>query len=175
MNSDDALRYPIGKNVVKESYTPAEVLANIKRIEALPARIEGLTNSFSAQQLDTPYRAGGWTARQVIHHIADSHVNAYIRVKWTLTEETPTIKAYEEKNWAVTGETSADPNLSVALLKALHQKWVVLLYSLTPDVYDRRFLHPETQKHVRIDQMIATYAWHGEHHEGHLRIVAGNA
>lgn len=171
--SDEQLRYPIGRLASKESYTPEEVKANIKRIESVPEQIEALAKTFSAKQLETPYRDGGWTGRQVLHHIADSHMNAYIRTKWTLSEETPTIKAYDEKAWATTAETTADPALSLALLKALHQKWVVLLKSLSEEELSRKFFHPDSKKHVRLDQIIATYAWHGEHHLGHLKIIAG--
>lgn len=174
MSNDEQLRYPIGRFSAKESYTPEEVSANIKRIQAIPATLEELAKSVSAK-LDVPYREGGWTARQVLHHVADSHTNAYIRLKWTLTEDTPTIKAYEEKTWAETPETKADPALSLALLKALHAKWVVLLQGIKPEDYARKFYHPDSKKHVRIDQAIATYAWHGEHHAGHLKIVAGKS
>src|SRR5262245_46637686 len=113
--SDEQLRYPIGRLASKESYTPEEVKANINRIESVPEKIEALGKTLSAKQLETPYREGGWTGRQVLHHIADSHLNAYIRTKWTLTEDTPTIKAYDEKAWATTSETAADPALSLAL------------------------------------------------------------
>jgi hypothetical protein len=172
-NHDDQLRYPIGKFSSQESYTAEEVAACIKRIEAIPARIETLAKTLSHQQLDTPYREGGWTARQVLHHLSDSHLNAYIRTKWTLTEDTPTIKAYDEKAWAETFEIPSNPGLSIALLTALHTKWVVLLKKTTTEDWQRRFFHPDSKKHVRIDQLIATYAWHGEHHLGHLKIVAG--
>jgi hypothetical protein len=154
MSNDEQLRYPIGKFTAQDSYTPAEIKASIDRIEALPAKVETLVKTLSSAQLDTPYRDGGWTARQVLHHLPDSHMNAYIRVKWSLTESTPTIKAYDEKAWAETPETSLDPAMSVNLLKAVHVKWVSLL---------------------RLDRAIATYAWHGDHHLGHLEIVAGKS
>ena len=172
MSSDEHLRYPTGRFSSQESYTPEEVSRNIARIESAPDKIEALAKTLTTQQLDTPYREGGWTARQVLHHIADSHMNAFIRIKWTLTEDTPTIKAYDEKLWALTGETTNDPSLSITLLKALHKKWVVLLKSLKPEQLTRTFIHPESKKSVRIDQAIATYAWHGEHHLGHLKIIA---
>jgi hypothetical protein len=172
MNSDDALRYPIGKFAAQETYTPAEIKLNIGRIESLPAKIEEIAKSLSARQLETPYRQEGWTARQVLHHISDSHLNAYIRTKWTLTEETPLIKAYEEKDWALTPETKFDPAISITLLKALHAKWTALLYTLSADELQRAFVHPETKKEVKLERQIALYAWHGEHHLGHLKIVA---
>ncbi len=167
MNTPDP-RYPIGKFEFKASYSADEVKQSIDRIEALPFRLETALIGLSPAQLDTPYREGGWTLRQVAHHVADSHLNAYIRVKWTLTEDTPVIKAYHEKSWAETPETSGPPELSISLLKALHAKWVVLLRSLTPDMLQKKFTHPDTQKQVPLDRMIAMYAWHGEHHLGHI-------
>jgi hypothetical protein len=172
VNNDEALRYPIGRNELKPSYTSAEVGALIDRMEAAPAEIERLFKSLSPRQWETPYRPGGWTARQVLHHIPDSHLNAYIRFKWTLTEETPIIKTYNEAAWAQTGEIATDPALAVALLKSLHAKWVPLLRSLGEAELQRSFYHPDSKKHIRLDQLIATYAWHGAHHTGHLNIIA---
>lgn len=171
-NNDEHLRYPVGKFTAQESYTEQELQQCIDRIEALPAKIEALIKNFSAAQLDTPYREGGWTARQVLHHLPDSHMNAYIRFKWTLTESTPTIKAYDEKLWAETPETKLDPVISVNFLKALHVKWVAMLRLMKPEDLMREFFHPETKKHVRLDRLVAMYAWHGEHHLGHLQIIA---
>ncbi len=169
--SDERLQYPIGKFSPQASYTTEEIGALIRSIEVVPVKIEEVFKKLSPAQLDTPYRPGGWTARQVLHHIPDSHLNAYIRFKWTLTEETPTIKAYNEKAWAETTETKSDPALSVTLLKALHAKWVTLLRSLSKEDLQKSFVHPETGKHVRLDRLIALYAWHGEHHLGHLRLI----
>jgi hypothetical protein len=170
--NDDHLRFPIGKFTPKESYTPQELSALVARIESLPSRVEALVKNFTPKHLDTPYRDGGWTARQVLHHISDSHTNAYIRLKWTITESTPTIKAYDEKLWAVTPETKLDPSISIQLLKAIHAKFVALLKLLSSEDLRKQFLHPETQKHVRLDRMIDLYAWHGDHHLGHLGIIA---
>lgn len=171
MNNDDKLRYPIGKFSPKETYTPQELTLLIDQIEAAPYKIENEIKNITVAQLDTSYRDGGWTIRQVLHHIPDSHMNAYIRLKWTLTEETPKIKAYDEKAWAETAETHLDPVFSVELLKALHVKWVTLLRKLNTDDFSKSFLHPETNKYVTLARQIATYAWHGEHHLGHIRIV----
>lgn len=173
MVNDAQLQFPIGKFTPQESYTPEEIKANISRIESLPSKVEALFKNFTATQLDTVYREGGWTARQVLHHLADSHMNAYIRIKWTLTENTPLIKAYDEKLWAETPETKLDPIISVNLLKALHVKWASLLKLIKAEDLKKEFLHPETKKLVRLDRLIALYAWHGEHHLGHLQIVAG--
>jgi hypothetical protein len=169
--SDERLQYPIGKFVPKDSYTPEEINALIQAIEAAPAKIEEVAKKFSAKQLETTYRPEGWTARQVLHHISDSHLNAYIRFKWTLTEETPTIKAYNEKTWAETYETKQDPFLSVTLLKALHAKWLTLLRSLTKEDLQKSFVHPETGKYIKLERLVALYAWHGEHHLGHLKLI----
>lgn len=173
MSNDDTLRYPVGKFSPQDSYSPEEVKANIRRIESLPAKVEAAIRNFSEAQLDTPYRVGGWTVRQVIHHLADSHMNAYIRIKWTLTENTPTIKAYDEKAWAQTPEVKLDPSISINLLKSLHIKWASLLTELKSDDLSKEFIHPETKKHNFISRIIAMYAWHGEHHLGHINLVAG--
>lgn len=171
MNNDEHLRYPTGKLKPKESYTYEEIQAFIKEIEAFPAKLEEVVLKLSAKQLDTPYREGGWTARQVLHHLPDSHINAYIRTKWTLTEDTPTIKAYDEGAWAETPEVKLDPAVSVNLLKAIHQKWVSLLQLVPPDNFKRSFFHPESRIHISLARQMATYAWHGMHHLGHIRIV----
>jgi|SRR5688572_23096542 len=169
--SDERLQYPIGKFTPKETYSSEEISALIHSIETIPNKIEDVYKKLSPKQLDTPYRPGGWTARQVLHHIPDSHMNAYIRIKWSLTENTPLIKAYDEKMWAETNETKLDPAPSVALLKSLHVKWVTLLRSLSKEDLQKSFIHPETGKNVRIDRLIALYAWHGEHHLGHLKLI----
>jgi hypothetical protein len=162
------LQYPIGKYLSKDAHTPEELKAYITRIESLPAKVEKAVMGLSDQQLNTPYRDGGWTLRQVVHHLADSHMNAYIRVKWMMTEETPLIKAYDEKLWAETPETKADVSLSLNLLKALHAKWVVLLRQLSSSDLQKEFIHPETKKHVVMHNLLGTYAWHGEHHLAHI-------
>jgi hypothetical protein len=134
--------------------------------------MEAVVKNFSAKQFETASREEGWTARQVIHHVSDSHMNAYIRFKWALTEETPVIKAYNEKRWAETPEVKSDPVISLNLLKALHQKWVLLLRSLSAEDLQREYIHPETKKNVRLATIVAMYAWHSDHHLGHLKIIA---
>lgn len=170
--NDDALRYPTGKFRPQPAYTEQELDEAIRRISGIPSAIEAVVKDFYAKDLDTRYRDGGWTARQVLHHLSDSHMNAYIRFKWTLTEHTPVIKSYNEKLWAETPEVKLDPLISLSLLKALHTKWVALIRSLSLQDLQREYIHPETEKHVRLDRMVALYAWHGEHHLGHLKIVA---
>lgn len=172
MNDLASRQYPIGKFSPRESYTPEERERFISSIGTLPAELEKLIKDFTSAQWNTPYREGGWTARQVVHHLADSHMNAYIRVKWALTEQTPLIKAYDEKAWATTPEVEADTSLSVNLLRALHAKWVTLLRAIPEDQLSRSFIHPATGKPNTIERMIALYSWHGEHHLGHLKLVA---
>jgi hypothetical protein len=162
------LRYPIGKFEPKPVFTKEEIDQHIGRIASLPSRLEAAVGGLTAAQLDTPYRDGGWTVRQVVHHIADSHTNAYIRTKWTLTEDVSLIKAYEEKGWAATPETTAAPELSLVLLKALHLKWVTLLKGLSPEQFRRAFTHPETKMLVTIERLTGLYAWHGDHHLAHI-------
>ncbi len=162
------LRYPIGKFQAKESYSKDEVAAFIQRIEALPLKLMNAVSTLNDNQLDTPYRDDGWTLRQVIHHMADSHSNAYIRIKWTITESTPLIKAYDEKLWAETPDTSLPIFLSLNVLQALHAKLVALAKAIPHDDLSKKFIHPESKKEVRIDQMLGLYAWHGEHHLAHI-------
>jgi hypothetical protein len=171
--NDDSLRYPIGKFTSQELYTESDVKKNISRIEAVPIEVEKAAGQFDSSQWDTRYRDGGWTARQVVHHMADSHMNAYMRLKWALTESTPLIKAYDEKAWAETPETMLDPLISISFLKAHHVKWTALLKLLKKEDLKKEFIHPDTKKHVPLDRLIALYAWHGEHHLGHLKIIAG--
>ncbi len=171
MSDDEQLRYPIGRFKPQDAYTLEEVAHFIKEIESTPQAIADAVASITPAQLDTPYREGGWTIRQVLHHMADSHMNAYIRLKWTLTEESPLIKAYDEKAWAQTEENVLDPIMSINLLKALHVKWVSLLKKVPSDELKKTFLHPETGKPVSLARQCATYAWHGKHHLAHIMSV----
>lgn len=162
------LRYPIGKFTAKESYTQVEIENNIERIASLPKRLSNAVSNFDDTMLDTPYREGGWTVRQLIHHIADSHLNAYIRFKWTLTEDKPLIKAYNEKLWATTPEVNIEPLVSLKLLDAHHIKWVALLRRLSSADFEKHFIHPETKREVNLKNLLALYAWHSDHHLAHI-------
>ncbi|MBX2940887.1 MAG: bacillithiol transferase BstA [Cyclobacteriaceae bacterium] len=170
MSSHDH-RFPIGPFRGKDTYQKEELDGFIQQISTLPDQLTKEVDGMIVRQLDTPYRDGGWTVRQVIHHLADSHMNAYIRMKWTLTENSPIIKAYDEKVWAETEETKFDPQNSLLLLKALHAKWVSLMKSFTSADLKREFIHPETKKNISLEKMIALYAWHGNHHVAHITSI----
>ena len=167
------LKYPIGKFAPQDSYTDSEIAACIARIESLPARLRQALTNFSDNQYDTPYRDGGWTVRQLVHHIADSHLNAYIRIKWTLTEPSLVIKAYNEKLWATTPEVQGDPSISLDLISAHHRKWVSLLKHLSPTDLEKHFVHPDSGKEIKLKNLVALYAWHGDHHLAHITKLKG--
>ena len=160
-------RYPIGKFTPVPALSVEERRARIEQIAAAPANFRKAVAGLDDAQLDTPYRTGGWTVRQVAHHLPDSHMNAYMRFKWGLTEDTPAIKTYEEKNWAKTPETRAPILVSVDLLTALHQRWVTLLQGMAPADFARMIKHPEWGT-PSLDTMLALYAWHGRHHTAHV-------
>lgn len=170
-NSDENLRYPIGKFQAKESYSDQELQSDLSKLSTLASQLLAAVRGLSSDQLDTPYRDGGWSLRQVIHHLADSHMNAYIRTKWALTEEKPLIKAYNEKDWALTSENSLSQEVSIALIQSLHIKWVELLKTLTPEQLKRSFVHPATNREFTLERMIQMYSWHGEHHLAHLTML----
>ena len=161
------LRYPIGKFDRVGSLTPDQRREHIEAIAAAPARLAAAVSGLKPEQLDTPYRPGGWTVRQVAHHVPDSHMNAYIRFKLALTEDEPTIKPYLEDRWAELGDAKAPIEPSLALLENLHKRWVLLLRSLTPADFARKLRHPELGV-VTLDQTLAIYGWHGRHHVAHI-------
>jgi hypothetical protein len=164
----DQIRYPIGRFTAHDAYTPEEVKQNIMIISAIPSKFINLLGSWDDHRLDTPYRPDGWTVRQLIHHVTDSHINAYSRVRLALTEDNPTIKPYEEARWAELPDAqTASVELSLQLMKYLHLRWVLLLNSLDSQALARTYHHPATGKTVRMDEYIAMYAWHSEHHYQH--------
>lgn len=164
----DDLRYPIGPFKVKDQITEAEREQFIETIAATPARLRAAVEGLSTEQLDTPYRLGGWTVRQVIHHVPDSHINSYCRFKLALTEDSPEIKPYDEARWAELQDSQATPvEVSLSLLENLHRRWVTLLGSMTEDDFRRAFRHPELGL-VRLDQNLSLYAWHGSHHTAQI-------
>lgn len=165
MTDLDELRYPVGR------FDPAAVdgsrASHIETLRQLPTRLEEAVDGLSGAQLDTPYREGGWTVRQVVHHVADSHANAYIRVKLALTEDTPAIKAYDEAAWARLPDSELPVQVPLNLIAALHTRLVALFESLEDSDWQRAFLHPERGR-VTLAENLAIYAWHSRHHTAHI-------
>ncbi|HZF11115.1 MAG TPA: putative metal-dependent hydrolase [Thermoanaerobaculia bacterium] len=166
---EEDLRYPTGRLVYPERpLTAEERRAGIATIAATPERLRAAVAGLSEAQLDTPYRPGGWTVRQVVHHVPDSHMNAYIRFKLALTEDEPTIRPYAEGAWAEISEAKTGPlPFSLNLLDALHERWVRMLAALTPEQWLRTYRHPESGVHG-LDGLLAVYSWHGPHHIAHV-------
>jgi uncharacterized damage-inducible protein DinB len=160
-------RYPIGRHESVSTLTPEQRADAIAQIAATPEQLRRAVLGLDDRQLDTPYRDGGWTVRQVVHHLPDSHLNAYVRFKLALTEEQPTIKPYQEARWAETAETRAATDVSLRLLDALHERWVLLLRGMAPADFARTLNHPESGIRT-LDGMLAMYAWHGRHHTAHI-------
>ncbi|MGA8870924.1 MAG: putative metal-dependent hydrolase [Candidatus Acidiferrales bacterium] len=162
------LRYPIGEFQPVQSNTDAERRAFIDAIAETPSRLSAAVAGLTPAQLDTPYRPGGWTVRQLVHHIADSHMNAVTRFKLTLTEDEPMLKTYEESLWAELADTKTPPiEISLALIENLHKRWDVLSRSIAPADWSRKFRHPGWGSGT-LDFLLAQYAWHGRHHVAHI-------
>src|SRR5271169_2821173 len=162
------LRYPIGKFSHDPESTAPKRAAWMRDIAELPVHVRNAVAGLSPAQLDTPYRDGGWTVRQVVHHLADSHMNAFIRFKLALTEDGPQIKPYDQDAWAATADSvSADIALSLTLLEGMHGRWAALLSSLAPADFARTFQHPESGLQT-LDRTLQTYAWHCRHHVAHI-------
>ena len=161
-------RYPIGKFERREELNAAERRLMIDDIAATPMRMQDAVTGLTPAQLDARYRDGGWTLRQVVHHVPDSHLNAYVRFKLGLTEEEPTIKPYDEARWAELSDTHDTPvKTSLAMLEALHDRWVRLLKSMKPADFQRRINHPVNGP-MTLDTVLGLYAWHGRHHTAHI-------
>lgn len=165
----EKLKYPIGKFQVPERITDQMVADWITELTEYPKRLEKLVSPLTDVQLDTPYRPGGWTVRQVVHHVADSHHNSYIRFKWALTEKRPLIRAYDEKAWAQLVDSRKAPlRLSLVHLEVIHAKLVYLLKSLSPKDLQREFVHPDGLVATNLKENTGRYAWHGRHHYAHI-------
>ncbi len=161
-------RYPIGKFAFDKDATPEKHAVWIREIAQAPDLLRKATAGLTPAQLDTPYREGGWTIRQVVHHVADSHMNSFIRTKLALTEEVPTIKPYDQKAWATLADVSGvDIGSSLALIEGLHARFVALLSSMRPEDFNRTFMHPENGP-TTLDRNLQIYAWHGKHHTAHI-------
>jgi hypothetical protein len=162
------MKYPVGKFERPELVTPEMRHEYLAILEAAPAAFRAAVKGLDDRQLDTPYRDGGWTVRQVIHHMPDSHMNSYMRFRWALTEEAPAVKGYPEDKWAELFDARSAPiEPSLALLENLHFRWVMLLKSLTDADFARTFVHSELGP-VRLDTNLALYAWHSRHHTAHI-------
>lgn len=162
------LQYPIGKFKWEGDLTDDTRRRLIGEIESTPAKLRAALAGLSQEQLDTPYRPGGWTVRQVVHHLPDSHLNSYTRFKLALTEDEPTIKPYDQERWSELADARTAPvDTSLLLLESLHRRWVLLLKSMTPQDFARAFNHPELGK-LSLDKTLALYAWHGAHHVAHI-------
>lgn len=160
------LRYPIGRFDPARAVDASERPALIAAIASTPGALRQAVDGLDDEQLDTPYREGGWTVRQLVHHVPDSHVNAYVRFKWALSEEEPLIKTYDEKAWAELGDSRGPIAGSLTLLESLHERWVRLLRGLDDDAWARTLQHPEMGV-LDLDRMLSLYAWHGRHHVAH--------
>lgn len=161
-------RYPIGKFARPETFSSQQRRASIATLAALPENLRAAVYRLNEAQIDTPYREGGWTVRQLVHHVADSHMNAYVRTRLALTEDWPTIKPYEEKLWAELPDARTLPiDVSLELLDALHRRWVTLLELLTEEQWERGYVHPESGRHTQ-EEVAAIYDWHSRHHVAHI-------
>ena len=169
----EKLRYPIGRYIYPDDVSDQVISGWIDEIEDLPVQLNSVVNGLNENQLNTPYRPGGWTARQVIHHIGDSHMNSLIRFKWALTEDKPTIKPYEEQLWAKLADYSMFPvKDSLDMIRLIHKRLTILLRSLDQEQLNRGFIHPDMGV-VQVKWNIGLYAWHGKHHVAHIRLVTG--
>ncbi|QHT64076.1 bacillithiol transferase BstA [Paenibacillus lycopersici] len=169
----EQLKYPIGRFAAPGDITAGMRNEWIEEIAALPRLLREAVSGLTEEQLGTPYRDGGWTVRQVVHHLPDSHMNSFIRFKLALTEEKPTIKPYDESAWAELPDAKGAPvEASLSLLEALHERWVALLRSMDEAAFARVFVHPETGREIRLDTNLGIYAWHGKHHLAHITGLA---
>ncbi len=166
------LRYPIGEFVAQPLYSSDETKQHIMAIAHLPAKLTALVGNWPDDRLDTPYRPGGWTVRQLVHHIADSHINGYIRTKLALTETNPTVRPYHEGEWARLPDSGLDIAPSLVLLNGVHRRWATTFEALSEAGLQRTFYHSGSDKTFTLAQQAANYAWHGEHHYQHASQLA---
>lgn len=175
MSETTLLQYPIGRFEWQTQLSKKSRVEAMKTLAAFPNKLETLLNTFPKALLEKRYRPNGWTATQVIHHLADSHMHSFLRCKHALLESTPHIKDYQEKDWANTPDaTEASVKFSISLLAALHKRWVVFFEALNEDDFQKVYYHPERDKNYPLDTVLALYAWHGEHHLAHLQNIIKN-
>jgi uncharacterized damage-inducible protein DinB len=167
MTELDDLRYPIGRLSAQAGGTAATRSAHIQALRLLPGQLRAAVSGLSDAQLNTPYREGGWTVRQTVHHLADSHANSFIRSKLALTEDWPTIKPYDEAAWARLADSDTPIEGSLTFIDALHQRWVALLESMTEPDFQKGFVHPVNGRQ-NLERALAIYEWHGRHHTAHI-------
>lgn len=166
------LKYPIGKYEFPQDFNSSYITKWIDDLEALPELVYRISKDLTAEQLEKPYRPEGWTARQVVNHLADSHINAYCRFHLALTEENPTIRAYDEVAWAKLPDGfSGDIEHSIAILRGVHARLVMLLKTLELEDYNRTYFHPEAQQQFTVAYLLGNYAWHGKHHLAHIQLT----
>lgn len=165
----EKLKYPIGKFLVPDSYTAQYLAQKIEEIATFPERLEKEVLHLSNEQLDTPYRPGGWTVRQVVHHCAESHMHCFIRIKWALTENNPVIKAYDEVLWSELPDNLKMPlEPTLNLLKGLHFRIAYIMKNLSEADLEKTFIHPSDNSENKLKKIIGMYAWHGNHHLAHI-------
>lgn len=165
----EKLRYPIGKFTTPDSYSKSYLSEKIAEIATFPKRLKKEASDLTNEQLDSCYREGGWTIRQVIHHCAESHMNCYIRIKWALTENRPIIKQYDENLWSELNDSLTMPiEPTISLLEGLHFRLAYIMSSLSEEDLEKTFIHPENGNEFAIKEIIGTYAWHGNHHLAHI-------
>jgi hypothetical protein len=168
----ELLKYPTGKLEFQAEYSPLVIAGFIENIEQLPAYLKEILKTVKETDLGYRYRPNGWNIRQIVHHIGDSHMNALIRAKLTLTEENPTIKPYDENKWAALADTnSADISISIPIIEGVHKRLVLLLKSLDHKEYSRTYYHPESKREFTLAQLLNIYSWHGKHHVGQIKVA----
>ncbi len=165
----EQLQYPIGKFIKSDNYTPIDQENYIDVISSFPEKIKEAVTGLNDTQLDTPYRPGGWTIRQVVHHCADSHMNALIRFKLALTENNLVINPYKQDAWAGLSDCKSIPvEPSLSILEGVHERWRLLLESMHPEDFKKAYFHPEKERLVLLEEALASYAWHCNHHLAHI-------
>ncbi|HEX5112684.1 MAG TPA: putative metal-dependent hydrolase [Saprospiraceae bacterium] len=164
----DQLKYPVGKWKWPETVTENDIREAIVTIADLPSQLIEAVKGLNDQQLDTPYRPDGWTIRQVVHHLADSHMNAYMRFKLALTEDNPTIKPYDQAKWAELEDNKAEPMVSIMIITGIHKRWVDIMQHMSAEEWFKTLKHPEHNRQLVLNMLAMQYAWHGRHHLMHI-------